>query len=208
MIKQYLLSPVCIRCGSFFCEASLFCRNCFNSEIISRCQNQSPSHLGLSHYYLIEWKQNESACLDEMVYRMKSNYARRAWQYYAKIIYYKYCSEINFNKFEALVPVPGSKDSSVHSKIFCNELAKLTGLPVLDILIKNPDSPEQKKLGAQQRKSKLKIKKQNAVSVYFTKFIFVDDIVTTGASFNLSNAALGAGGENLIISLFYRSKTQ
>ena len=209
MLKQYLLSPTCLNCGSFFCDDSLFCKICFQTEIIQRMRLNQPSHLSsFEHHYLLRWNKNENTALSQMIYRLKSDNSKQAWAFYADIFYKNILVHENFNfkKYQALVPVPSAKQSSVHSHLFANRLSVLTGLPVHDILVKDTLSVEQKSLTAEQRKLSLNIRLKYPQTEYFTNYIFVDDVVTTGESFLQCNSCIKGGTENPVFSLFYRPK--
>lgn len=209
MLKQYLLSPTCLKCGSFFCNDSLFCKICFETEIMQRLHLNTPSHLvDFEHHYLLCWNKNESDALSQMIYRLKSNNSKQAWCFYAKVFYKNICvyENFDFKKYQALVPIPSAKQNSIHSRLFANELSYLTGLPVHDILVKDAGSQEQKSLSAEQRKLGEHIRLKNPQIEYFTNCIFVDDIVTTGGSFLQCNSSIRGGSGNPIFSLFYRPK--
>lgn len=113
---------------------------------------------------------------------------------------------INFQEYAGLVPIPGSKQSSIHSMILAKELSIMSGLPVLDILMKKTNVVEQKRRTAFQRKNEDSIGLKKQQSELFTKCIFVDDILTTGQSFLQSSRAVNDLNENIIITLFYRSR--
>lgn len=168
-------------------------------------QNSS-SHIGNSrHLFLIEWKKGDSPHLDQMVYRLKSDNSTAAWSFYAKQLLLT--KSINFDNYNVLVPIPGSRPSSIHSLVFAEEIAKLTGLPVAQLLSKQPNSPEQKSVSLVMRK-KLFLQKQSVSEAEeFTKCIFVDDVLTSGQSFYQANRVVGNSEENMIITLFYRSKS-
>lgn len=205
-LKQYLLTPGCLKCGSFFCEDTLFCSPCFAKEIEPRINLASGSHLKNSlHFYLLDWHKTESFFLDQMVYRLKSDNSPAAWSIYSALLLQKI--DINFQNFKGLIPIPGSKPGSVHSLLFARELSALTGLPVLNMLIKKSEASEQKKGTFFERKNQNIIKLDTHQVEHFTKYIFVDDVLTTGQSFLQSNRAINAKRENIILTLFYRPKS-
>lgn len=204
-IKQYLLSPTCLKCGSFFCNDSLFCNVCFQSEIGPRINLVSQSHLAeFQHYYLLDWNKNESRVLSQMVYRLKSDNSLPAWSFYSKLLIEK--MNINFQEYAGLVPIPGSKPSSMHSLILARALSSTSGLPVFDILFKKKTAIEQKRMSAFERKNEDTISLKKQQPEHFTKCIFVDDILTTGQSFLQSSRAVNGLNENIVITLFYRSR--
>ncbi|MEK6628528.1 MAG: hypothetical protein AABY53_07870 [Bdellovibrionota bacterium] len=209
MLKQYLLTPTCLKCGSFFCNDTLFCKICFETEIQQRLNSNTPSHLiDFQHHYLLCWNKDESDALSQMIYRLKSNNSKQAWVFYAKIFFNRICAvkKFDFKKYQSLIPIPGSKQSSTHSRLFANELSSLTGLPVYDLLAKEAHSLEQKSLSAEQRKLRTTFRLKNPQIEHFTNCIFVDDVVTTGESFLQCNGAIGGSAQNPIFSLFYRPK--
>lgn len=139
-----------------------------------------------------------------MVYRMKSDNSSLAWAFYAKLLFQ--IGDIDFPKFEMLVPIPGSGPDSVHSFLFARELGILSGLPVRDILVKSGGQTEQKRSTLGERKNAKFALADKCQSEVFTKCIFVDDVLTTGQSFFQSNKAVNGRDENIIITLFYRPR--
>jgi predicted amidophosphoribosyltransferase len=206
MLKQYLTSPLCLKCGSFFCDDSLFCLSCFKKEIINRCEQECESHLGDIHFYLMNWLKTDPDFLTDMAYRLKSDNSKPAWQFYSQLFYEKHKDEIEFKKYSAIVPIPSSNESSVHAMIFAKNISNLSGAPVIDVLYKKAQSSDQKTLSAEQRKRAQTIERKSQLNEQFTNCLFVDDILTTGESFLQSKKALNASGESLILSLFYRPK--
>ncbi len=206
MLKQYLTSPLCLKCGSFFCNDSLFCLSCFKKEIINRCEQGCESHVGDKHFYLMDWFKTDSDFLTEMVYRLKSDNSKPAWQFYSQLLYEKHKDEIDFKNYSAIVPIPSSKESSVHAMIFAKNISNLSGVPAIDVLYKKAQSTDQKSLSAEQRKCTQTIERKSHLNEQFTNCLFIDDILTTGESFLQSKKALNPAGESLILSLFYRPK--
>lgn len=176
--------------------------------------NQTNFPQTLPHHYLLEWNKHEGKTLSQMIYRLKGDNSKPAWVFYARLFHRALSKKINFKNYQALVPIPSAKQSSVHAKIFANELSSLLGLPVWDLLKKNPAAPEQKKRSAVQREQiaaeitniSRKSTPATAIAEIFTKHIFVDDVLTTGQSFLQSKAALGGSAEDIVITLFYRPK--
>lgn len=207
MFKQYILSPLCLKCGSFFTNESLFCEICFADEISSRLQSESFSHIP-EHIYLLEWHKYESDILSEMVYRLKSDNSPQAWDFYSGLLYQKLKENIDLKNYEALVPIPGSKQSSVHSLLLARGLSDRTDLKIMDILKKETEGEQKKLTAAQRKKHNSRVSLKSPSPEHFTKVIFVDDVLTTGASFFQCQQALQGGPENLVLTLFYRPKAQ
>ena len=200
MLKQILLSPVCIKCGSLFRTDSLFCRICFESQIIDRIEEKKQSHLE-NHFYLLAWPKNKSLILNEMVYRMKSNNSEAAWKLYVNYIFVNL--PVDWKSHHAIVPIPGSKQTSVHAQIFARELSRKTKLPVLEIFEKIA-ATEQKMLSANQRRAAGRFRLKRAPPEDFTQLIIVDDVLTTGQSYLQAARLLPARCNSLALTLFYR----
>ncbi len=117
-------------------------------------------------------------------------------------------NEVNLLSFSGFVPIPGSTPASVHSTIFAEALSAISGLPVFDLLARKTDSKAQKQGSVTDRRKQNFVQRQRIQTELFTKLIFVDDVLTTGESFLQSNKAVNGQNENIILTLFYRAKTE
>ena len=92
------------------------------------------------------------------------------------------------------------------------------GLPVLDVIRKQPTEKAQKHMTAEERKQTNLFSLNDKIYVEFTKkslvntlkplrFLLVDDILTTGISFQHCSAVLSSSEQNMIATLFYRPRT-
>jgi predicted amidophosphoribosyltransferase len=154
----------------------------------------------------MNWFKNDKDFMSELVYRLKSDNSKSAWKFYAELFFHIHKNKIKFKNYQAIIPIPGSKKSSVHALIFSQELAKKTGLSIHDVLIKDTGFSEQKTLKAKERQQSGRIVLKAPLNEQFTNCLFIDDILTTGESFLQSKKALNAGSDSLILSLFYRPK--
>lgn len=211
-LKQFFFTPVCISCGSFFCGPSLFCELCYQLGIRDRVVEASESPFGERHQYLLEWKNGDSEYISQLVYRMKSDNSVLAWNHYADLLAARVHEAIDGRNFAAVVPIPSANTKSVHAKLLAENLAEKLQLPMLDILQKKGGT-DQKSLSAAERAKVQNIELKADAGEEFTdpasrhrKYIFVDDVLTTGESFKQAAAALSSARNNLIATLFYRSK--
>lgn len=117
-------------------------------------------------------------------------------------------SEVNLQKFSGFVPIPGSTPASVHSTVFAEALSAICGLPVFDIISRKTNSKAQKQGSIADRRTQNFEQRPIPQAEFFTKLIFVDDVLTTGESFLQSNAAVNGHNENIILTLFYRAKAE
>ena len=213
--KQFLTTPVCIGCGSFFVERSLFCHDCYEALIVPRIVNGGDecSEFADRHHYLIEWSSLGSDKTAQLIYRLKSNNSIEAIAHYAELLAPRLLEVTAHSSFAAIVPIPSSKKSSVHAHLLAAKLSQKIGIPVMDVLQKI-SSAEQKTLTASERSLLLSIQLSSRAHEEFTrkasrqrKYIFVDDVLTTGESFKQASAALTDHKQNLIVTLFYRSRS-
>lgn len=215
-VSQFFYNPTCLCCGSFFVEDHLFCAHCFDKKIGPRLElKKNNLSIGISPYSIFDWKPGESDLLSELVYRMKSDRCRRAWNFYGQLAIRALKYEIDLSQIDYVVPVPGSKKSSVHGSIFSQIVADLIQKPVLDILVKKTlvnELKEQKTKSASEREQSTiqiceQFTNQGICSILQDcSILAVDDIVTTGSSFKQVLDLLGGARETLFLSLFYRTK--
>lgn len=207
MWRQYLISPLCLKCGSLFCGDSLFCAACYRREILPRLEEENDSHVQ-GHRYLLRWPKHPTPSEDfvgEMVYRMKGRRGAAAWCLYSELLFLKIQPDFGFGCYRRLVPIPGSKQASVHARLLARCLALHTGLEVADVLQKS-SVQEQKKLTADERRRGSPIHLGRPRTEDFTGTVLVDDVLTTGESARQSKKALGCGENTPILTLFYRPK--
>ena len=212
-IKQYLYNPICLSCGSFFVEDHLCCKICFSSHIEPRLLLNLKSLSDKSQYaYLIDWVPGESDLISEMVYRFKNDQALAAWSFYSRIFAELICEQIDISKYDALVPLPGSKITSVHAKLFASQLSGHLGLPVFDALRKTDESGPQKLKSLSERTNQASVNAIQRLEVFTNtdtdnlNLIYVDDIMTTGTTYKRSKAAMQNPNNSLLITLFCRPK--
>jgi predicted amidophosphoribosyltransferase len=210
--KQYIFNPICLSCGSFFVKEHLFCEDCFIKKIFPQMSMKvKPITKDQNCYYLFEWVPFESDLLSETVYRMKSNKCCLSWKYYAAKLADSFANSINLDDVDYIVPVPGSKATSVHSYVFAHALGQELRKPVLNILTKTRESAEQKRKSKAERLNKtIQVHEQFTPGIKHLKLegkhvLIVDDILTTGGSFNQSVAALGSVRKATLLTLFYRT---
>ena len=160
--------------------------------------------MNAQHFYLLNWYRFDNEILSQLVYRLKSDNSWPALGYYAKLLVPKV--KVDWQNYAGLIPIPGSKSGSVHARLLAQEISYITGLPVIDVLIKKNEATEQKLKSAFERKNESSISLKKEYAEQFTKCIFVDDILTTGETFFQSNKAVKGSIENIIVTLFYRPK--
>lgn len=211
-LKQYLYNPICLSCGSFFVNDHLFCDECYQKKIAPIAEmKMKPLTEKFEAYYLMNWIPFESDMLSETVYRMKSDKCFRAWVYYAEKAADELAENLNIEQIDYIIPIPGSKNTSVHSHIFAQILGRTLRKPILNILVKTQMLTEQKRKNKTERLNKtIRLHEQftsnlKLLGLARSHVLVVDDILTTGSSFIQSVDALGAVKKATLLTLFHRT---
>ncbi len=214
-MKQSLYNPLCLSCGSYFVQDHLFCNHCYAVKIEPRLELKKHDTENVQNTYsLFDWNPGESDLLSEMVYRFKSNRSLLAWQHYAELALKALGYELDLNQFDYIIPIPGSKKSSVHAAIFASIVSEIIKKPVLDILEKSKCDgavTEQKQRSKVQRsQSQFRLRERftrNFVHLQLRnrQVLMVDDIITTGNSYSQCSRVLGLTNRSALLILFYRS---
>lgn len=214
ILRQNLYNPVCLCCGSFFVENHLFCKSCYFKKMSPRLELKKKIITKTeSAYSIFDWQPGESDLLSEMVYRLKSNRCRLAWKHYATLATQALSYELDLQKINFIIPVPGSKKSSVHALIFSEIVGEIIKKPVLNILEKSnklyDQQPQKFKTKHQRACAQFSICEQfthklDHLNIKERNILMVDDIMTTGSSYRQSLHALGGPRSSLLLTLFYR----
>lgn len=167
----------------------------------------------LRHYFLIKWVPWQSDLLSKLIYQLKNNKSPVAWQYYAQQFVLALSDDLPADCFDAIVPLPGSTQSSSHSILFANAIAAVLGCPVLNCLVKSSGQLAQKNQTAKQRRELTNTIFLREKDEFFTqemfknmRVLYVDDILTTGSTFIQSHQALQSRSDSCIFTLFHRTK--
>ncbi|MGZ3692385.1 MAG: ComF family protein [Pseudobdellovibrio sp.] len=208
-LKQYLLSPVCLVCGSLLNENHLFCRNCFNFTKSFLEENSDIEN----HIHLYTWKPSQADFFEQLIYRLKYDQAVEALRYYSELLALKLAAEFDLKEFSGLIPIPTAQHKSNHAFIIAETLSRKTGLPIFDILLKEKSSRSQKTLSRVERQKQDAFRLKTPNNEQFTsgkselkRYVFVDDVLTTGQSYFKCSELVFWSKQNVIATLFFRAK--
>ena len=179
----------CVGCGSLVVQPRGLCLTCeykiLDLYLNPVDQSEELEKSGLRFRYLFSWIPGASDILSRYVYLLKSSLAEPLWHELAR--YFISQKEISQNL--VFVPIP-SRKSRQHSLFFAQALAEQCGGIVLEILkIESPVEAEQKAKNREQRhKIRFSLNEEFTEQVYHIgcsdhTLIVVDDVITTGASF-------------------------
>lgn len=203
---------ICLQCGCCRVRPSLFCHHCEVSLWRARqSQNLWWQHHGdlLRGYAHFTWIPNQSRALSLLIEDLKGQHMSKAWDFWAQQVLQGLIEDNIFTEQfirnqcfpPILVPAPSSTRQIDHAFLFAQKLHRHTGWPLKNCLQKT-SRVAQKHLDKWQRQalemtSDEKISDRQAV-------IFVDDVVTTGATAKAAYLALGRPPNFFVIALASR----
>ncbi len=178
---SFNLGITCPQCGRRTQKAQL----CFD------CKTKIPQYkIGVS-----------ALVYDGVVIRLIKGYKqgkRYLKDYFAQLLQPK-ISELP--PFDAFVYVPMTKKRQKErgynqSRLLAERLSQLFGIPVADVIEKVADTPDQKRLSAEERAENLKtcFKIKDRKACKGKTFLLVDDVLTTGATADAVCSKLKAAG--------------
>ncbi len=217
-LLELLYPPRCAMCGELLDasdEKKCFCDRCRSlweqakEEICPNCRRDA-------QHCVCEPKYNRSRTVDsyratvlynnekikKLIYKIKTGYDAALYDAMAKelaLSVMKYCQTDE----NSCLSYPKRSKASVreygldHAKKLCYEISKLTNIPVLDV-IRHRRGAEQKTLSAGQRGENAAqsyyIRDNDKIKVKDKRIIFIDDVVTTGATTVVCAALCKAAG--------------
>lgn len=177
----------CVGCGSFVVHARGLCLKCeyhiLDHYLALADQAEELEKSGLRFRYLFKWIPGASDILSKYIYLLKSPVAEPLWPEIAR--YFISLKGISTDLKIIFVPVPSRKNRK-HSLYFAQALAEQSGGSVLPLLsIDTADLTEQKaKTKEQRRKISFNLNEEFTEQMRSDhRIIVVDDVITTGASF-------------------------
>ncbi len=195
----------CVGCGSLLPTKSGLCKKCLRQLNSYKKTND----LNENCFSLYSWQPHVSDLISSYVYYLKSTFSYSAWSVISEEFLNHVKLEINIQN-ALLVPIPSSTGRN-HSLYFAKNLSELTKTPYKQLLnYVKTDQPSQ----SQKQKNKQERAEQSfVIDEKFTDIIhnykcivFVDDIVTTGATYTAAQQAvrqlLSGHGNNLNMQFF------
>lgn len=144
--------------------------------------------MGFSGIKVFDWRPDEDRMVSLLMTNLKQGKPECAFQYYAEKLFFQ-TLRVTIKPNTILVPC-ASKQHRQHALVFAHKLSEIFGLPVEDILEwKDPHGVQasQKKKAAWQRKE---VEFRSTSKASGRHVIFIDDILTTGATAKAAKKAL------------------
>lgn len=197
-----MLQFFCVVCDSFkknYKEALCsFCQKKVEEKIPlihKRYQNGRP------HYYLFRWSKESEHFCRRLIYFLK-NSPEGHFGEWAKFFYHL---QVDTGGEQAITPKSSKTLKNNHGASFAKALMKQNiFLSVLEVDVGNKGGKEQKQKTRKERRQRLE-QRQKSFNLK-ENWIFVDDILVTGSTYDICAKACGKEAKALI-TLFYRPVT-
>lgn len=203
----------CAGCGSLVVHAKGLCLSCeyhiVDRYLISSNEVQYLQDKKFKFRYLFRWVPGESNILSNYVHVLKSPLAKPFWKELAKLF-------IDFHSLKnpdiVFVPIPSSGGRK-HSVYFADALAKrLQGKMILALDVVASDVEQKQRSKSERQKVKFAFNEEFTEILQSAQtIVLVDDVITTGSSFQAAYNALKVGRvlpENIELwTAFHREST-
>ena len=179
----------CVGCGSLQPNKSALCEKCLRQLNTYKKIND----LNDNCFSLYSWQPHVSDLISSYVYYLKSIFSYPSWSVISEEFLNSVKLEMNVQS-TLLVPIPSSTGRN-HSLYFAKNLSKLTGMPykqVLSYVKTDQPTQSQKQKNKQERAEQLFVIDEKFTDIIqsYKGIVFVDDIITTGATYTAAQQAV------------------
>lgn len=191
-LKSYLYYGIknCANCGSYRARESLLCYICEENLFKYSCPNGIHIHKinNITCYSLFLWERDQNKILNKLIIELKGTAKKDAWLFYARVMYYELVHLLKRQDKLIIVPCPNFSQKDDHSALLAKGLSRFLDCEVIrGIHVKS--SLKSKELSKVERLNNLKdrFEAKNEIIEKITgkdkiNILFVDDVITTGAT--------------------------
>lgn len=199
-----LIAPnKCIFCSKNISSKKLFCDNCKNETKVY--QKNFAIKIGKKREFLkVYWPHKYSGEYRRNLLRFKFNRVTSFSKSFATVI----CDTIDIDprNVDAITWVPMTKSKEKlrgynQAELIAKEVAKITGIPLKECIVKIKDNEIQHTLKYNERQLNVKNAYQFKDDINGQKIIIVDDIITTGATISECTKTLLKGGAKEVVGI-------
>lgn len=192
----------CLNCGSFILKIKPLCCACDSLMLATYSHQKIQSASRIEVYPLLTWSPGASDTLSKLVLEMKT-IDRKVWFEYAKNFIVVW-SDIITTENVVLISHK-SLSGNRHAHNWGESLSQLLNRPHIECLSLQEPNKKQKELSSEERAHR-----RMETNVDFSweagrRYIFVDDVVTTGSTALAAYRALGRPKNFQVWSFAYRS---
>lgn len=193
-------------CGSFGwgLQAEL-CSTCISHLIREPLRRRTCDLSGLSIFYNWKWSRTNDLILRQMIEMHKNGnwptLSSKVAQIWAQHLLQSICDK-DLNNWR-IIFAP-SQNINDHARTLALELSRHTGITTVDLLVKK--KYESQKMKTREQRREVRFDRRENFTVTKLNFIFVDDVVTTGATARAAKQALSGGKSLIVYSLCWRER--
>lgn len=195
---KFINNNICNKCGSATDEPEAVCYDCFNKNYVFDSHRSCIFYDNYSSRPVKALKYSKQKYLAEPI-------ARFMFETHKEIFH-----DIDYITFVPMTRVKEETRGYNHTEVITHELSKLSGIPVMNFIIKNRDTGDQARLGFDERNKNLKgsfeVDKDKKDLLKDKNVLLIDDVFTTGSTSNeCSKVLLKAKAHSVVVATFLKT---